>query len=591
MIKDKLKNVPHKPGSYQMFDAYGNIIYVGKAKDLKNRLSSYFTGSHDHKTTKMLTHVVDFEYIVTTSELEALILELDLIKKHQPRYNVLLTDDKTYPYIEITREKHPKLVVTRNVKNKHKNLFGPYPNVKAARETIKVLNKLYPLRQCGRLPDEPCLYYYLGQCLAPCINKVEAATYREIEQEIRDFLKGRTKHVITRLKEKMQEASDNWEFEKAEEYKQMIDSITTTTTSEQAVNLNDMVDRDIIGIAHDETHIAVAIIFVRNGKIAASDKKIMAYYSSLDQAITDFLAQFYQTFPTPREVFVPTLVDISTLQQVINATIHTPQRGVKRKLLDIATTNAQDTLENEQKTSQREREKTFGVLDELAETLSIPTPYHIEAFDNSHTFGEYPVSSMVVFKNARPSNNDYRKYRLEETGGQSGDTDQMREVVYRRYRRVLMDDLKWPDLILIDGGIQQLNTVVQVLKNLEMDIPLAGLVKNDKHKTSHLIDQDGSTFVIDPTSKLFHFLSNVQQEAHRFAITFHKDLRQKGVYESVLDTIDGVGSKTKKKLLTNFKTIANIKEASYASLKSLGIPTSTIDNIKAALTKEDSIDN
>ncbi len=583
MIKEKLKTVPQKPGSYQMMDTYGNIIYVGKAKNLKNRLSSYFTGSHDYKTTKMLTHVVDFTYIVTSSELEAFILELDLIKKHQPRYNVLLTDDKTYPYIEITREKHPKLIVTRNVKKKHRNLFGPYTNVKAARETIKVLNKLYPLRQCGRLPDEPCLYYYLDQCLAPCIKPVQQETYRDIEKNIRDFLKGKTSHVVSELKEKMQTASDNWEFEKASEYKSMIDAITTTTTHEQAVNLNDMVDRDVIGVAHDDNHLAFAIVFVRNGKIAASDRKIMPYYSNVSQAVVEYLAQFYQNYPTPKEVFVPQDVNKDELGELIDATFHTPMRGVKRKILNIANTNAEDTLANEQAASQQEYDKTFGVLDALSEKLNVPTPYHIEAFDNSHTFGEYPVSSMVVFKNGRPSKQDYRKYRLDESQKQSGDTDQMREVLYRRYRRVLMDDLKWPDLIVIDGGIQQMNIAQNVLRELNMDIPFAGLVKNTKHKTSELIDMYGETKPIDPHSKLFQFLSHIQEEAHRFAITFHKDLREKGVYESVLDTIPGVGPKTKSKLLNHFKTIDAMKRASIDDFKGLNINEKTATNILNAL--------
>ncbi len=586
MLKDKLNDVPTKPGSYQMLDQNGNIIYVGKAKSLRNRLRSYFTGSHDYKTTKMVRQIHDFNYIVTNTELEALILEIDLIKKHQPRYNILLTDDKTYPYIEITREKHPKMVVTRKVRKKHNYLFGPYPNVKAARETLKVLNKLYPLRKCQTLPDEPCLYYYLDQCMAPCINKVDPSRYKEIEKEISDFLKGNTSKVTSELKAKMYTASEKLEFEKAQEYKSMIDAIETTAKSDQAVNLRDLKDRDIIGVDYDATHVAITILFIRNGKIAASEKRIMDYYLDHEKTAFDFLGQFYKNTPLPGELFVPAALNKDMLEEYLGVDVLTPQRGVKRKLLDLAVKNAGDMLKTEKASVEQERKKTFGVLDELAEMLSIPTPYHIEAFDNSHTFGEYPVSSMVVFKNARPSKKDYRKYRLQESARQSGDTDQMREVLYRRYRRVLMDDLKRPDLIFVDGGIHQLNAAKAVIRELELNIPIAGLVKSKDHKTHHLLDEDSNTFELEKTSELFRFLSFVQEEAHRFAVTFHKDLREKGVYESVLDRIPGVGAKTRKKLLREFKTIENIRNASNQALRDLNINQKTINAIKETLNGE-----
>ncbi len=586
MVKDKLPLVPTSPGSYQMKDASGTIIYVGKAKNLKNRLKSYFTGSHDYKTTKMIRQIADFEYIVTNTELEALILEIDLIKKYQPRYNILLMDDKTYPYIEITREKHPKMIVTRKVKKQHPYIFGPYPNVKAARETLKILNKLYPLRKCQTLPDEPCLYYHLGQCMAPCINKVDPSTYRDIEKEISDFLKGKTTKVTNDLKQKMYEASDNLAFETAQEYKRMIDAINTTTKSDQAVNLRDLKDRDIIGLAYDNTHLAISILFIRNGKIAASEKKIMDYYLDYETTAFDYLGQFYKKTPLPSEIMVPETLNHTMLEEYLSCDVLHPKRGLKRKILDLANKNAQDLLHQEKSSLEVETQKTFGMLDELAEMLSINTPYHIEAFDNSHTFGEFPVSSMVVFKNARPSKNDYRKYRLTETETQSGDTDQMKEVLYRRYRRVLMDDLKRPDLILVDGGIHQLNAAKAIIASLELSIPIAGLVKNKTHKTSHLLDQDSNTFELEKNSEVFRFLSFVQEEAHRFAITFHKDLREKGVYESVLDDIPGVGEKTKKKLLRTFKTIEKIKNASDAALKAQNINQKTIDTLKLYLNKE-----
>ncbi|MFP4077689.1 MAG: excinuclease ABC subunit UvrC [Candidatus Izemoplasmataceae bacterium] len=584
MFKERLRKVPTKPGSYQMYNASGQIIYVGKAKNLKNRLTSYFTGTHDYKTTKMVQSVADFDYIVTHSELEALILELDLIKEHQPRYNILLMDDKSYPYIIITDERHPKMIVSRRTGRKVKRRFGPYPNVRAARETLKLLNKLYPLRKCQTLPDEPCLYYYLGQCLAPCIKKVEPKTYEAIIQNITRFLKGDTREIIKDLESKMTKASENLEFERAQEYKETIDAIKTTTETKQAVNIADLRDRDIIGVDYDDEFVAIAILFVRYGKIHASDRRILRYTVDPIQSVIEYLGQFYRTYPVPKEIFINRIEDFNVLEDLLDATLTMPQRGIKKKLLDMAIVNAKDTLQNERERADKAYEKTFGVLDELSELLQIPTPYHIEAFDNSHTYGTYPVSSLVVFKNAKPDKKNYRKFKLEEESRQSGDTEQMEEVLYRRYRRVLMDDLPRPDLVLVDGGIQQMNAARKVLQALDMDVPLAGLVKSSDHKTHHLLDGDHNTIDLTPGTKLFTFLSTVQEEAHRFAITFHKDLRSKGLYESILDSVDGVGTKTKKKLLRTFGSIQGIKEASYDELKALNIPHKTIENIRRALS-------
>ncbi len=583
LIKDKLKHVPHKPGSYQMKDAEDNIIYVGKAKDLKNRLSSYFTGSHDYKTTKMLTQVVDFDIIITASELEAFILELDLIKKYQPRYNILLTDDKSYPYIEITKEKHPKLVVTRRVKKKHRNLFGPYPNVKAARDTIKILNKLYPLRKCQKLPNEPCLYYHLGQCLAPCINKVEQESYRSIESDIRAFLKGKTGPVVHDLKQKMYHASDNLEFEKASEYKALVEAIETTTKTKQAVNITDERPLDVIGVASDDHALALVIFFIRHGKISASDKRIFNVDHDQEQALSDFLAQFYRTYPTPQEIIMRTHSEQTTLESLLDVKLHVPKRGTKRQLLDLAVKNAEETLKQEKASLKHRHAKTFGVLDELGELLDIKTPYRIEAYDNAHLFGTHPVSAKVVFQNAKPDKHSYRKYKLDEPSKQAGDTDHMREVLYRRFRRLLMDEEQAPDLILLDGGIAQLNVAKQLKQDFGLSIPLATLVKNDKHKTSNLLDEDGTTTEIKPNSELFKFLSRIQEEAHRFAVTFHQQKRHQGLFASKLDDVKGVGPKTKQTLLKTYKTTEMILNADHEELKALGINETTIKNIKATL--------
>ncbi len=585
MLKDKLALVPQKPGSYQMRDAHGNIVYVGKAKNLKSRLTSYFTGSHDHKTTKMLTVVEDFDYIVTKTELEALILEIDLIKKHQPRYNILLTDDKTYPYIEITDERHPKLVVTRTPNPTKKNLFGPYPNVHAARETLDVLNKLYPLRKCQTLPNEPCLYYHLGQCLAPCIHKVDKRDYDPIIKDITAFLKGKTKPIVDSLKEKMRAAADALEFERAKEYKDTIDAIHTTT-SKQAVNLDDLTDRDVIALAHDEEHVALDMFFIRSGKIAARDKRLMPYYLDVDQAVLDYIIQFYRAYPIPSEILTNAPDTLKPLQSLHDTAVRRPQRGPKRRLLDLAIDNANEQLTAEVGRMQAQTEKTFGALDELAETLDIPTPYHIEAFDNSHLFGSHPVSGMVVFKNGKPAKQEYRKYKLNQSDAQSGDTEQMEEVLYRRYRRVLLEDLKRPDLIVVDGGIHQMNTAKRVLAALDLSIPVVGLAKDKRHTTSHLIDWRDNAIELDRHSKLFRLLAFIQEEAHRFAVAFHQNLRSKGVYATILDTIEGVGTKTKKKLLDRFKTVEAMKKADEQAFLDLGIPKKTVQNIKRALDEK-----
>ncbi len=581
-MKAKLQQVPQKPGSYQMKDAQNNIIYVGKAKNLKARLTSYFTGSHDYKTTKMLTQIVDFEYLVTASELEAYIVEIDWIKKYQPRYNILLTDDKSYPYIEITQEKHPKLIVTRKPKKKNTNRFGPYPNVKAARETLRILNQLYPLRKCGQLPKNPCLYYHIGQCLAPCIHPIDSTTYESIKSDIVRFLKGHTQVVIQQLKEKMQTASEQLAFERALEYKTAIESIETTT-EKQAVNLADFKPRDVIGIAFDETWIAIEILFLRSGKIIARDQTVMPYYQNpLDTAL-DFLGQWYQEHPLPKEILVNDAQLIPWLEGMFEVTIRHPQRGKKKALNDIALINAQEALKMAKDKHQKRTEKTFGALDALAELLSIPTPYHIEAFDNSHLFGSHPVSALVVFKNGTKETKSYRKYKLDASVKQAGDTQQMQEVIYRRYRRVLLEQLPLPDLLLVDGGIHQMHAAQSVLKQLDLSIPIAGITKSAKHTIDHLIDAENNTIELIPASPVYVLLAAIQDEAHRFAITFHKDLRQKGVYDSVLDHIPGIGKVYKSRLLNHFKSIQRIKTATDESLLSLGLSKSAIANLRQSL--------
>ncbi|MBU1019992.1 MAG: excinuclease ABC subunit UvrC, partial [Firmicutes bacterium] len=517
MLREKINTVPELPGSYQFLNKDGVVIYVGKAKNLKKRLLSYFTGAHDAKTSRLVMNIDDFEYIITHSELDALLLELNLIKKFNPRYNIMLVDDKTYPYIEITSEKHPKLIVTRNVSKKSRMLFGPYPNVSAARETVKLLNKVYPLRKCDRLPKQECLYYHMGQCIAPCIHDITKEDYVDIIKSIKDFLKGDSKEVITNLENKMLIASDKLEFEKALEYKKTIDDIKTTT-NKQKINLNDLKDRDIIGYFYNDYLISIEIFFVRNGKISARHQALFEYYNDPLRTVEDFIAQFYETTIVPKEIFVPKELDTDILEEFLDTTFIKPLIGDKHKLLELANINAKEALIQKTELVKREMDRTVNSVEKLGELLQIPAPYVIEAFDNSNLFGTDAVSSMIVFVNGKPSKKDYRKYKIKTLDDHASDYHTMKEVMYRRYYKVMLEDLRVPDLIIVDGGIQQINAAKEIINSLELKIPIAGLVKDAKHSTNHLLDQDLNQIDIDKRSDVFHLITRIQDEAHRFAV-------------------------------------------------------------------------
>lgn len=584
MIKEKINTVPELPGSYQFKNKDGVIIYVGKAKNLKKRLLSYFTGAHDAKTSRLIMNVDDFEYIITHSELDALLLELNLIKKYNPRYNIMLMDDKTYPYIEITTEKNPKLIVTRNISKKSGVLFGPYPNVSAARETVKLLNKIYPLRKCIKLPKQECLYYHMGQCLAPCINKVTAEEYQNIIKSIKSFLKGDIKEVVSNLENKMNIASEKLEFEKAFEYKKTIDNIKTTT-NKQKINLNDLKDRDIIGYYYNEYLLSIEIFFVRNGKISARHQTMFEYFIDPIKTVEDFIAQFYEVNMAPKEIFVPEEIDTDTLAQFLSSSFVKPLKGDKHKLLELANINAKEALIQKTELVRREMDRTINSVDKLGELLNIPSPYVIEAFDNSNLFGTDAVSSMIVFVNGRPSKKDYRKYKIKTMNDKASDYHTMKEVMYRRYYKVMLEDLRVPDLILVDGGLQQINAAKEILDSLELNIPIAGLVKDDKHSTNHLLNQNLDKIEIDKHSDVFHLITRIQDEAHRFAVTYHKQIRNKGVFNSILDEIEGIGTKSKEKLLQKYKSVNLIKFASIDELIEIGINKKAAENLIQKLTE------
>ncbi|MFK5883575.1 MAG: excinuclease ABC subunit UvrC, partial [Candidatus Izemoplasma sp.] len=540
MLKDKISVVPEKPGSYQFLDANGKVIYIGKAKNLKKRLASYFTGAHDAKTSHLVMNIVDFEYIVTSSELDALLLELNLIKKFNPRYNIMLTDDKTYPYIEITNETHPKIIVTRRVTKNSKNIFGPYPNVGAARATVQLLNKLYPLRKCKRLPKEECLYYHMGQCLAPCIKDINEEDYQPIIVNIRKFLKGDISSILKELNVKMDAASESLEYEKANEYKLLISDIKTTV-NKQKINLNDQLDRDIIGYFYTENYISIEIFFIRSGKISARHQKLFEYYSDPYKSIEDYIAQFYEKKIVPKEIFMQIEFDTTSLEQFLQTTIVKPKIGDKKKLLDLAILNAEESLIQKTELYKREQDKTIGAIEELGKILKINPPYRIEAFDNSNLFGTDAVSSMIVFTNGKKDLKEYRKYKIKTMDNKVSDYDTMKEVLYRRYLKVIMEDLNHPDLIVVDGGKPQISAANEILATLNISIPLVGLVKDDTHSTSRLMDKDFNIYDIKKRSNVFHLLTRIQDEAHRFAINFHKSVRSKSTFNSVLDDVSGIG--------------------------------------------------
>ncbi|MDI4570974.1 excinuclease ABC subunit UvrC [Bacillus altitudinis] len=587
LIKEKLSVLPDQPGCYLMKDRQNTIIYVGKAKVLKNRVRSYFTGSHDAKTQRLVSEIEDFEYIVTSSNIEALILELNLIKKYDPKYNVMLKDDKTYPFIKITNERHPKLIVTRNVKKDKGKYFGPYPNVQAARETKKLLDRLYPLRKCATLPDRVCLYYHLGQCLAPCVYDISEETNKQLVDEITRFLNGGHQQIKKELTEKMQEAAEQLEFERAKELRDQIAYIDSTM-EKQKMTMSDLSDRDVFAYAYDKGWMCVQVFFIRQGKLIERDVSLFPMYQDPEEEFLTFMGQFYEknNHFLPKEILVPDSVDQEMIEQLLETNVHQPKKGKKKDLLLLAHQNAKIALKEKFSLIERDEERTIGAVKQLGDALNIYMPYRIEAFDNSNIQGADPVSAMVVFQDGKPYKKEYRKYKIKTVEGPD-DYASMREVIRRRYTRVLKDELPLPDLILIDGGKGQINAAIDVLENeLNLSVPVAGLVKDEKHRTSNLMMGDTLEIVaLERNSQAFYLLQRIQDEVHRFAISFHRQLRGKNAFQSILDDVPGIGEKRKKQLLKHFGSVKKMKEASIQDFQEAGIPKQTAELLMAALKK------
>ncbi|MED1527215.1 excinuclease ABC subunit UvrC [Bacillus pumilus] len=587
LIKEKLSVLPDQPGCYLMKDRQNTVIYVGKAKVLKNRVRSYFTGSHDAKTQRLVSEIEDFEYIVTSSNIEALILELNLIKKYDPKYNVMLKDDKTYPFIKITNERHPKLIVTRNVKKDKGKYFGPYPNVQAARETKKLLDRLYPLRKCSTLPDRVCLYYHLGQCLAPCVYDISEETNKQLVDEIIRFLNGGHQQIKKELTEKMQEAAEQLEFERAKELRDQIAYIDSTM-EKQKMTMSDLSDRDVFAYAYDKGWMCVQVFFIRQGKLIERDVSLFPMYQDPEEEFLTFMGQFYakNNHFLPKEILVPDSVDQEMIEQLLETNVHQPKKGKKKDLLLLAHQNAKIALKEKFSLIERDEERSIGAVKQLGDALNIYMPYRIEAFDSSNIQGADPVSAMVVFQDGKPYKKEYRKYKIKTVTGPD-DYASMREVIRRRYTRVLKDELPLPDLILIDGGKGQINAAIDVLENeLNLSVPVAGLVKDEKHRTSNLMMGDTLEIVaLERNSQAFYLLQRIQDEVHRFAISFHRQLRGKNAFQSILDDVPGIGEKRKKQLLKHFGSVKKMKEASIQDFQEAGIPKQTAELLMEALKK------
>ena len=588
LIKSKLELLPTSPGCYIHKDKNGTIIYVGKAKNLRNRVRSYFRGSHDTKTEALVSEIVDFEFIVTESNIEALLLEINLIKENKPKYNIMLKDDKSYPFIKITNERYPRLIITRQVKKDGGLYFGPYPDVGAANEIKRLLDRIFPFRKCTNPPSKVCFYYHIGQCMAHTICKKDEAFFKAMAQEVSDFLKGQDDKIIDGLKEKMTTAAQTMEFERAAEYRDLIQAIGTLRTK-QRVMAKDLQNRDVFGYYVDKGWMCVQVFFVRQGKLIERDVNLFPYYNDPDEDFLTYVGQFYQekSHLVPNEILIPQDIDEEAVKALVDTKVLKPQRGEKKQLVNLAIKNARVSLEQKFNLLEKSVEKTQGAIENLGRLLQIPTPVRIESFDNSNIMGTSPVSAMVVFVNGKPSKKDYRKYKIKTVVGPD-DYASMREVIRRRYGRVQRDGLTPPDLIVIDGGQGQVNIAKQVIQEeLGLDIPIAGLQKNDKHQTHELLFGDPLEVVeLSRNSQEFFLLQRIQDEVHRFAITFHRQLRSKNSFSSRLDGIEGLGPKRKQNLMKYFKSLTRIKEASVDEIVAVGIPRAVAEAVHQHLNPE-----
>lgn len=590
MLKEKLKTIPHLPGSYQMRNINNTVIYVGKAKDLYKRVNSYFKGNVTGKTAKMVSEVVDFTYITTSTEQEAFILELNLIKEYDPKYNILLKDDKSYPYIEYISKPYPKLKVSRylSVKKKDKKLlFGPYPNAYAARKIVNLINRLYPLKKCEGMPKNVCLYYHIGECLGYCEKNVNQKALENMEKEILEFLRGNDKILIDKIIKKIETFSNNLNFEAALELKKELDYIKVVL-DKQKVELHDYINRDVIGFDALDGIVSVQILFIRNGKIIGGNNDKFYLMSDLEDEVNSYILKYYERHEIPKEILVEDNLNSKIISNILNTKVYVPIKGKKKNLVEMAHVNAKISLEQEMTIIKNDEKRSILANEELRKLLNLGVLDRIDSFDNSNLFGTFAVSGMVVFKNGKPAKNEYRKYKVSVD--KNDDYNTMREVIYRRYYRCMVEKLEMPDLILVDGGINQINACKSILDELHLPIKVCGLRKDDHHRTNELIDGDTLEVIKIPRmSDVFHYLTRIQDEVHRYTINYHKQIRSKGSIASVLDNIEGIGKVRKKELIKKYGSIKKMKEASIEELSEI-IPENVAKNLKKYLESRDSDD-
>lgn len=577
-FKEKLALVPTKPGSYQMKNKDGIIIYVGKAKNLKNRLKSYFTGTVTGKTKMLVEDIDDFEYIVTSSELESLILEITLIKKYDPKYNILLKDDKTYPYIELTNEKYPTLKIVRNTKRKKSknHLYGPYPNTKAARKTVEMINRVYPLRKCDKLKKEVCLYYHIHECLGYCVKDISSEEINKMTKEITTFLNGDPTIISEKIQNEMLKASENLNYERALELKKMLEDIETTLRK-QKIDLNKNYNFDLINFYSDKNYLSIEIFFIRDGLLFGRHNEIVQTMGEPVDEVVEYLIKFYDKGALPpKELYVPLELDEELLANYFNIKVLKPQKGKLKNLIDLAKENAKEQMDLQEETLKKDDEVRLQAIEELKELLHIEKASRMESFDNSHLFGTFYVGGMVVFNDFLPQKDDYRKFKISTEV--KDDLSAMKEVLYRRYYKVLMENLEKPDLIVMDGGETQISVAKDIIDSLGLNIPIIGLVKDKHHRTSHIMNDKYEILSVQKDSNLFLFLTKIQDEVHRYAISYHRNIKAKGALASVLDLVPGIGEIRRKELLKHFGSLKKMKEATLEELKEV-LPIEVAENL------------
>lgn len=580
-IEDKLKILPALPGCYLMKNKDGDIIYVGKAKKLKNRVRQYFVGAHDFKTTRLVSNIDDFEYIVTSSEKEALLLEINLIKKHTPPYNIMFMDDKSYPYLKLTKENAPVLKVVRNTKDRKAHYFGPFPDSGAAWETAKLLNRIYPLRKCRRMPKKECLYYHMGQCLAPCIREIDERVYADMVSGIQKFMRGDVRDMLDTLQREMEQASEELLFEKAQEKLSLIHAIEHVTAKQQ-IDFKDRKDRDVFGYYVDKGYISIQGFFLRGGKLLERTLSIEPLYENEADAFVSFILQYYANNPLPQEILIPKEYDITHLEEILDTKILQPLRGDKLKLVDMVLANAKNAHEQKFELVERKESRRYEGMEQLCNLLQKEI-HRIELFDNSHISGTHNVSGMVVYRDGEPSKKDYRTFRL---GEYISDLDSMKEVIYRRYFRLLKEGARFPDLLIVDGGYLQIEAAREIIEALDIPLTICGLVKDDNHRTSNLMDVNGNILPVKRDSSLFFLLTQMQDEVHRFAISYHRKLRGKAMTKSILDEVEGIGEVRKKEIWKHFKSLKRLKEATIEEIRQV-VPEKVAQNIYNILHNTD----